>query len=87
MPTTATTSELANLLVPFVNARLEMPRDAKGYYIPRQSKVTIRALGVVKHDADIRAVTAEGVETYLYKGTEVTPWDRDRKSTRLNSSH
>lgn len=62
MPTPAT---LPELIQPFVGARLNPVRDpaAKyGGYLPRAAAIDIITPGVERYDADVRGLTADGIE-------------------------
>lgn len=71
----------AHLLRPFAGAKLNRARDADGYCLPRLSAVDILTDGVARYDADIRAVTVEGIGVFFYSGCELIPWSDVRRVT------
>ena len=71
----ANITEARAMIAPFVGARLNRSRNADGYLIPRTAFVDIYAPGVVFVDADVRAVSDEGIEVSRMGGfTEVVRW-------------
>ena len=77
-----TTSELADLIRPFAGAKMNPPRDAKGYALPRRTRLDIRHASY-RGDADVRSVSDEGVEDCFYRGCELIPWSAIRSITIL----
>lgn len=69
----ATTAEIAELIRPFTNARLNRLRDVNGYMVPRLTGVDILHLSH-SLDADVRGVTDEGVSIFFYSGYQLIPW-------------
>lgn len=65
---------LAEVLTPFVGAKLTLKRDANGYVIRPSAAVDLRCPGCHKIDADIRSVGPAGVEVFFYKGCDLIPW-------------
>ena len=80
--TEVTTAELADLIRPFVGAKLHPPRDANGYALPRRTCLDIQHVSYCG-DADLRSLTEEGVEDFFYKGCELIPWSAIRSITIL----
>lgn len=81
--TEVTTAELADLIRPFVGARLRPPRDPKtGYALPRRTCLDIQHVSY-RGDADVRSLTEEGVEDFFYRGCELIPWSAIRSITIL----
>lgn len=83
MPQFTNPDELAAILAPFVNARFNRQRDERGYVLDRTTFVDILAASHMV-DADIRGVTADGVERFFDSGCELIRWDEIRGITIRN---
>lgn len=79
-PTPITPSELRDILAPFVGTRLNHKRDADNYVIPRTHALDILC-DSNKVDADVRALTDEGVEVFFYAGCDLVRWSDIREVT------
>lgn len=72
----ATTAEIAELLAPFVGAKLNPKRDPNslyGAYLPRTECVDVLGIGDMI-DASVRSVGPDGVEVFFYKGCDLIAW-------------
>jgi hypothetical protein len=80
MPNPATTAELIELVRPFVGAKVNRPRDERGYILPLTAAVDIlhRCNSV---NADVRAVTAEGFEKLWDGQAEFIRWSEVQSIT------
>lgn len=77
LPITAAT--LAKVVRPFVRAKVDLRKDPNskyGAYLPRLAAIDILTRGTEWFDADVRAVTVEGVKVYFYDGAEIVPWEK-----------
>lgn len=80
-PNEVTTAELVDLIRPFVGAKLNPPRDpATGYVRHRTSAIDIHHASD-RMDADVRSISAEGVEDFFYRDTDLVPWSAIRGIT------
>ena len=76
MTRTVTTSELAALVAPFVDAKLNPkahPHHTSGGYLQAKRAIDIYHRSVSVR-ADVRSVGPEGVEVFFYKGCDLIPW-------------
>lgn len=83
MPHPATQYELADLIRPFVRAKVDRKPDpdAKyGGYLPLTAAIDILHR-TNSYDADVRAVTDEGVSVFFYDRCELIPWGKIRRVT------
>jgi hypothetical protein len=80
MPHPATTAELIELVRPFVGAKVNRPRDERGYILPLGAAVDILAI-CNSINADIRAVTAEGFEKLWDGQVEFIRWSEVQSIT------
>lgn len=79
---TLTGADLAELIRPFVNARLTAERDRNGYVLPREQALDIHTRCAIMCDADVRDVTEQGVWRFFYSGCELVPW-KDIKAIEI----
>lgn len=70
-----TTTELIELVGPFAGAKLNPPRDPGNRWriLPQTAAVDILCR-TNKINADVRAVTAAGIEVFFYDRCETVPW-------------
>jgi len=68
---------LADVLTPFVGAKFNLKRDAKGYVIPRSIFVDVSTIATCFRDARVEAVTGTGVQIVTLGGATVIDiaWD------------
>lgn len=83
-PVGVPSAELIGIIRPFVNAKLNRQRDPNsqyGAYLPRTAAIDISDGITRRIDADVRAVTDEGVQVFFYGRFETIPWDAIRTVT------
>lgn len=78
-----TTKQLADLIRPFVGAKINRQRDTKspyGGYLPRTAAIDIHHR-TERRDADIRSAGPDGVEDFFYADCDLIPWHSIRGIT------
>lgn len=75
MPHIATPAELAPILAPFVNARLQPAQHGPDGWPIKRDAVDIHYAGARRINADIRDITAEGITSFFYSGCELIRWE------------